>query len=326
MIKSTEKGLKLDLFITTFESVAVLLGIGIIGFYIIKKQILPGNILGVLSPLALEIALPSLIFARILLNFTPERYPNWWHLPFWWGFFTLIALGLTSVFMFFSEKRFRREFAISLFFQNAIFFPLAILAGIFPYDPSYLLYLFFFTILYPPLLFTIYPFFFKTKEKIKINWRRILHPVLIATVIALTIASFGLIITEDNIIVRIFSLIGGMTIPLLFIILGGNIYNDFKEKGKLHLFEVVKFVIIKNFVFPLVFLVILVYIKDFIDPIIAIILIIQSAVPPVTAVPIVTARAGGNRSIVNQFIVGSFTASLISIPLIIYIFSQYFNF
>ncbi len=315
----------MDLFITTFESVAVLLGIGIIGFYIIKKQILPGNILIVLSPLALEIALPSLVFARIVINFTPEKYPDWWHLPLWWCLFTIIALGLTIFFMYFSKKEFRREFAISLFFQNSIFFPLAILAGIFPDEPSYLLYLFFFTIFYPPLLFSTYFLFFKTEKKIKINWRRIIHPVLIATIIAIIVSSLGLDISENNFIIRIFSLLGAMTIPLLFIILGGNIYNDFKEKGKLQLFEVTKFVIIKNFIFPIIFLAILVYFKQLIPFHIAIILIIQSAVPPVTAVPIVTERAGGNRAIINQYIVASFSLSLLSIPLMIYLFSQFFS-
>lgn len=314
----------MDLFITTFESVAVLFGIGIIGFYIIKKEILPGNILSVLSPLALEIALPSMIFVRIVTNFTPEKYPDWWQLPIWWAIFTLIALSLTFIFMFLSKKIYRREFAISLFFQNAIFFPLAILAGIFPQDSSYLIYLFFFTIFFPPLLFSTYFFFFKSEKKVDINWRKIIHPVLIATIVAIIIGSIGVSISEDNSIIRIFSLLGAMTIPLLFIILGGNIFNDFKEKGKLQMYEIVKFVIIKNFIFPLIFLGIIINFHSLIPFHIAIILIIQSAVPPVTAVPIVTERAGGNRSIVNQFIVASFIVSLISIPLIMYLFSQYF--
>jgi len=314
----------MDLFITTFESVAVLLGIGLIGFYIIKKRILPGNILSVLSPLALEIALPCLIFVRIVTTFTPEAYPDWWQLPFWWALFTLVTLSLTLGFMFVSKKSFRREFAISLFFQNAIFFPLAILAGIFPDDPSYLLYLFFFTILYPPLLFSTYFLFFKTEKKISINLRRIVHPVLIATIIAVCIGFIGLGITEDNIVIRILSLLGGMTIPLLFIILGGNIYNDFKAQGRLQVFEVAKFVLVKNVVFPFIFLGILFYFKAFIPFHIMIILIIQSAVPPVTAVPLVVERAGGNRSIVNQFIVASFIVSLFSIPLVMYLFEMLF--
>jgi hypothetical protein len=314
----------MDLFITTFESIAVLLIIGIIGFYIIKKEILPGKILSVLSPLALEIALPSLIFARIIVNFTPEKYPDWWQMPLWWGLFTLIIFGLTIFFMNFSEKKFRREFAITLFYQNGIFIPLAILSGIFPDDPSYTLYLFFFTIFYAPFFFSTYFFFFKPKKKIKINWRRIIHPVLIATIIAIMIASIGIELTEENFIVRLFALLGGMTIPLLFIILGGNIYNDFKEKGKVYLFEISKFVIIKNFIFPLIFLAILFYFKEIIPYHIAIILLIQSAVPPVTAVPIVTQRVGGNRNIVNQFIVASFSLSLVSIPVMVFLFDQIF--
>jgi len=312
----------LDLFITTFESVAVLIGIGIIGFYIIKKQVLPANILNVLSPLALEIALPSLIFVRIVTNFNFNDYPDWWQLPLWWLFFTAIAFFMTMIFMFLSKKKTRSEFALSLFFQNAIFFPLAILAGMFT-DEKYIIYLFFFTVLYPPLFFSTYFLFFKTK-KIKINIKKIIHPVLIATIIAVLIVSLGINISEDNFLARIFSLLGAMTIPLLFIILGGNIYKDFKGSGKFELVEIIKFVIIKNFIFPFIFLSILVFIKEYLTYPIALILILQSAVPPVTAVPIVTERVGGNRAIVNQFIVASFATSLVSIPLIIYFFGIYF--
>lgn len=50
---------------------------------------------------------------------------------------------------------------------------------------------------------------------------------------------------------------------------------------------------------------------------IALIIIIQAAVPPVTAVPIVTERAGGDRAVVNQFIVASFIVSLFSILLMV---------
>lgn len=314
----------MDLFITTFESVAILLGIGLIGFYIIKKEILPGKIITVLSPLALEIALPSLIFARILLNFSIEEYPDWWQLPIWWLFFTAISFALTYIFKFISAKKTRSEFAISLFYQNAIFFPLAIITGMFPENPGYSIYLFFFTIFYAPLFFSTYFFFFKNNKKIKINWRKIIHPVLIATITALIISSLGFNISEDNVLIRLFTLLGAMTIPLLFIILGGNIYNDFKEKGKIKYYEILKFISIKNFVYPLIFLTILIFLKDFVSYPIALILIIQSAVPPVTAVPLVVERSNGDRSIVNQFIVGSFITSLFSIPLVIYIFSIYF--
>ena len=159
----------MSLFITTFESVAVLLGIGLIGFYIIKKGILPGNILTILSPLALEIALPSLIFARILTTFTPDDFPDWWQLPLWWSFFTIISFGLTSIFMFTSEKTIRREFAISLFYQNAIFFPLAIFSGMFTGETldKYLIYLFFSLYVILPCFLAHTFSFSKQKKKLK---------------------------------------------------------------------------------------------------------------------------------------------------------------
>jgi predicted permease len=115
-----------------------------------------------------------------------------------------------------------------------------------------------------------------------------------------------------------------MTIPLIMMILGGNIYIDFHKKGKIQTLEIFKFVTVKNFLFPIIFLLIIVFLKSVITYQIAFILILQSVVPPITAVPLVTDRVNGNRSIVNQFIVFSFTFSLISIPIMIYLFDLIF--
>ena len=117
----------MDIFISPFESVSFLLGIGIIGFWIIKKRILPGDILGLLSPLTLDIALPCLIFVKIIKDFTPSEAPDWWQLPLWCFFFMACTAVLTLTSMLVAKKDTRREFAISLYYQNAIFFPLAII-------------------------------------------------------------------------------------------------------------------------------------------------------------------------------------------------------
>ena len=314
----------MDLFITTFESVAVLLGIGLIGFLIIKRKLVPGNIIGLLSPLALDIALPCLIFVNLVNNFKPQESPIWWQLPLWWGFFTIIALALTFLFSLFSEKKTKREFAVSLFYQNAIFFPLAIFAGLFGNESINISFLFIFTIFYPAMFFSTYFLFFKKTQKIFINWKRIIHPVVLATIIGLIIRLSENQNLIPNFLLRIFELLGAMTIPLIMIILGGNIYVDFQKKGKIHTLEITKFVIVKNMLFPLIFLVIILLLKPVLSYPIALIIILQSAVPPITAVPLVTERVNGDRAIVNQFIVGSFAFSLISIPAMIYLFDIFF--
>lgn len=314
----------MDLFITTFESVAVLLGIGIIGFFIIKRKLIPSNVLGFLSPIVLDIALPCLIFVNLINNFNPDEIPNWWQLPLWWGFFTIIALVLTLLFSFISNKKTKREFAISLFYQNAIFFPLAIFAGLFGDESIYISLLFIFTIFYAALFFSTYFLFFEKKQKNLLNWKRIIHPVVVVTIIALIIRLFDFQSLVPNFLMRIFYLLGGMTVPLIMIILGGNIYVDFKKKGKIQTAEITKFVIIKNFLFPIIFLGIIFLLKSALSYSIALIIILQSAVPPITAVPLVTERVDGDRIIVNQFIVASFAFSLISIPIMIFLLDKFF--
>jgi predicted permease len=314
----------MDLFVVTFESVAVLLGIGIIGYWIIKKRILNSNDIGLLSPLALDVALPGLIFTRIVTDFSLEKYPDWWQLPIWWCIFTLIVALLTFVFMFISKKEYRSEFGSSLFYQNAIFFPLAIIAGIYPSEGKYLVYLFFFSLFFAAFFFSTYFIFFKTKQKLKIDLRKIFHPVLIVTLVAIFIVLLGLKGDVPNILISISTLLGAMTVPLIMIILGGNIYLDFHKKGKIQYFEIIKFVLIKNFLFPLIFLGIIISIKSMLSFHVALILLIQSAVPPITALPLVTERVGGNRTIVNQFIISSFVSSLISIPIMIYLFELFY--
>lgn len=314
----------MDLFITTFESVAVLIGIGLIGFWIIRKKLVPASVLGLLSPLALDIALPSLIFVNLINNFKPQENPNWWQLPLWWGFFTIITLVLTLLFTLISQKKTKREFAISLFFQNAIFFPLAIFAGLFGDESIYISFLFIFTIFYAALFFSTYFLFFKKLEKNLINWKRIVHPAVIATIIALAIRLSDTQSLVPNLLIRIFSLLGGMTIPLIMILLGGNIYVDFQKKGKIQAYEITKFVIAKNILFPLIFLGIIILLKSSISYPIALIIILQSAVPPITAVPLVIERVNGDRGIVNQFIVASFIVSLVTIPSMIYLLDLFF--
>ena len=154
------------------------------------------------------------------------------------------------------------------------------------------------------------------------DWKKIFHPVLIVTILAILIRLVGLQHVIPNFILSILTLVGGMTVPLLMIILGGNIYLDFQNKGQPQFAEIIKFVIIKNIVFPVVFLGILLIIRPSYP--IALLIMLQSAIPPVTAVPLVTERSGGNRAIVNQFLVASFVFSLISISFMLWLFSLFF--
>lgn len=315
----------MDIFIIVTESVAALLGVGVLGFWIIRRRIIPENILGFLSILAIDIALPSIVFANILLDFNPSEFPDWWQLPLWWLFFSSVALVLTFITMFASARSTRSEFAMSLFFQNGIFFPFIIISGIFGSGTPYLAQLFIFIVFHPSLYFSTYHLFFRKRAeavKVQINLRRILNPVLVATLLAATIQLVGIQDDLPRFIVSIFQILGGMALPLLMIILGGSLYVDFQKRGKIYAVEIIKFLLVKNVVFPLVFLGLLILIRP--DYEIALIILLQSAVPPITAIPIAAERMGGNKGITGQFILASFVFSMVSIPAMFTLFSVFF--
>ena len=311
----------MDLVAITFQTVVLLLGIGVFGFLIVQRKVVAENALGALSNLALDLALPCLVFMNIVSSFSPQETPDWWVLPLWWIVFTGLAALLMGGFMFVSKKATRREFAMSLFLHNGLFFPLAILTGMFGTSSPYLVSLFLFMIFYPAFLFNIYPYFFGKGEK-KINWKRIFNTVFVSTIVALIIRFADIQEYIPDIVLTILTMLGAMTVPLLMLVIGGNLSLDFQRKGKVYSTEIVKFVLIKNLLFPLIFLAVLLVIKP--SPQIALLLMLQSAVPPVTALPMFTKRVGGNETLVNQFLVASFIASLVSIPLVISLFTWFF--
>jgi predicted permease len=315
----------MDIFRIVFESTLALLGIGAIGFLIARRGFIPENVLVVLSRLAIDIALPALIFSNIVLNFSASDNPDWWQLPLWWLGFLVISLVLTLLTMLMSQKSTRSEFAVGLFFQNAIFLPLIIITGMFGTANPYLAQLFIFTLIQPSVAFSTYRIFFRNKEavsSIRLQLTRIINPILIATLIAVAIQLLNVGSYIPGFIFTLLQILGGMSIPLLMIILGGSLYVDFQRKGKIYWKEVIKFVAVKNLLFPAVFLGILLLLKPSYN--IALMIILQSAMPPITAIPIMAERAGGNRTITNQFVFASFLVALISIPLVVAVFNIFF--
>ena len=312
----------MDLFISTFESVCVLLGLGFLGFLVISRRILPQKALGFLSPLALDIALPSLVFVNIISNFRPAEFTDWWTLPLWWLGFTFFAGTMTGALMFLSAKNSRREFALSLFFQNAFFFPFGIITGLYGAESTYLVSLFLFIMFFPSLFFSTYHLFFNNNGK-KLRWERIINNVLIATLAATVIRLAGFNTYIPGFVLSALEMVGNMALPILMIILGGSIYVDFKDKGRLFPLEIAKFLLAKNILFPLATLGCLLLIKPQYD--IALLILIESTVPPLTAVPIVVDKAGGNTSLVNQFMFTSFIFSVVSIPFFVSIFMACFS-
>ncbi|MBE9515275.1 MAG: AEC family transporter [Chloroflexi bacterium] len=149
---------------------------------------------------------------------------------------------------------------------------------------------------------------------------------VVATMVGLII---GLVSAGDHIpdcLITIVTIVGAMATPLLMLILGGNICADLVHKAdnssKWYTRDVIRFAVAKNVVFPLVFLALLLWLRP--DSAVGLIVILQGVVPPITAIPILVERCGGNRRVASQFVVASFIFSVLSIPAFIYLFNKFF--
>jgi malate permease and related proteins len=317
----------MDIMLTTLQAVAALLGIGLIGFWIIGRKRVTADTLGFLSSLSIDIAVPCLTLSSLIIDFSPQQNPDWWRMPIWWVGFLLISLTLSLLSSFLVKKEFRGEFITGAWFQNGLFFPILILIGLFGTQNPYLPLLFLFVFLHPTVMFSTYSFFYgKKTETPKLSWRRLVNPVLVTTIVGLGIALIGFKPYIPQFINSIILMVGAMASPLFMLILGGTIYHDFRGQGQavrqVYFPEIIKFVVVKNLLFPLIFLGLLILIRP--DYSLSLIIILEAAVPPVTAIPIFAERSGGNRSLASQFILGSFLVSIISIPGVIILFNQFF--
>lgn len=315
----------MNLFISTFQAVAVMFLVGGLGIYIISRKIVPSNALKMLSPLAIDIALPCLASYNVLTKFKPETLGLWWMMPIYWAGFTVIAFILSIIFMNISQKIYRREFFTSLFYQNGIFFPLTIIGGMFGLSSIHLVHLFLFTLFFPAFFHNTMPIVYRGHSMDGHNKSWLLNPVFVATIFSLAIVISGLNRYVPNFIINGLQMVGGMSLPVLLLIIGANVYLEYQKtrgdapiKIKIERFEIVKFLVIKNIIFPAFILLILKTVNLPHD--IAFLIMLQASVPPITIAPIITERFGGNSSIVNQFLLSSFLFSLISIPIAVTLF------
>ncbi len=312
----------MELFIATLEAVMSIIGIGVIGFFIISRRILPRDVLSVITPLVIDIALPCMVFANIVTRFEPSKAQGWYTMPLWWVLFTAVTFFLTIMFSYIAKKDTRSEFRVTLFYQNTLFIPIALISGVYGENSHYLVDLFLFSLFFSSFFFNTYYFFFMKRGQASrrtINWKMILNPVLVATLLAVFIKMAGLYLYLPGLILDITTTIGRITVPLIMIIIGGNIYVDLKSTGTIYTGEVLKFIAVKNILFPLIFIGLVMLIRP--PFAVALLFVIEGAMPPITAASIVTEREGGDRALVNQLMLASFLFAVLTVPVFLTLFT-----
>lgn len=302
----------MSFFTTTLESLAISAAVGGVGYLAAARGMLNRNALKVLSAISLEIALPCQIFAAILRGFNPETHPRWWLLPLWW----LGLTGLQGAVAWIAGRWFapaiRREARLGLLYQNAIFIPLIMLSEMFGPTSGIVVSLLLLTLFFPVFFFNTAPLFFQS-EPHGFQWTRIMTPALIATGTSLLLRLTPIHGWVPAFFLRGIETVGAIAVPGLLMYLGGSIYQDRSDVRPGLLRPVLGFVLIRNLLLPGLALLIVIGLRLSQD--LGLLLVLQAAMPPITALTALVEREGGNRVFTNQIMVASFLTALVSVPL-----------
>jgi len=305
-------------FLKTLEAVGIFLGLGVVGFFLLARKAIPKEALSTLSFLSLDLAIPAAVFYDMMTRFSLQRYPMWWIYPLVWvgsfGVLWLLAKGGSWLF----AREYRREVFVSLLYPNALFIPLILLPSLFPDYPGITVDLFLFTLLFSFFLFQGFGWFYGSKRRLSWNVKRLFPPLVVVMLGTLAIFYLGWETLVPSFLVDVSRRVGVLSIPLLLFVIGGNVYLDRHGAAGIPLRAKIGFVVIKNVVFPLMHLVLLGWVP--LPPLFRVLIFIQSALPPVTALPVLVEREGGHRTVVQSLFVWSVLALVVTLPLCLWVY------
>lgn len=298
----------------TGGAVAQIFILGTLGYFLVKKGILPDVCLDALSRLTIEVTLPLLIFCQLFKDFSFSLYPQWWIFPFL--SIAITALGLAAGFLFsglISGQQHRRQFLSLTAFQNSGYLPLALIAALLPADKlgAMFIYLFLFLLGFNLLFFSLGVYMLASLKADKFEAKSLFSPPVIATLAGLTGVFLGVNKVTPEFILKPLRMIGDSTLPLAMLVVGGNLaqirpaHIDRKAMALLSL--------VKLIVMPAAGLVAIIKFK--LPELIGLLILLELAMPPATTLSVITRHHKKEDLLISQGIFFGHLFSLASIPL-----------
>ena len=303
----------------TIEGVLPSFALGLVGFFLLKRNIIGEEGLDALGRLVIDVTLPLLIFGRLVAGFDFRAYPHWWALP-------LLSLAVTFAgflaglcFVGFVRGETKKAQFLSLIaFQNSGYLPLAMSASLLTGGQLtvMLIYLFLFLMGFNFLLFSFGVWCLTHKSGGKLPVKSFLNPPVIATLVGLAcvLAGIGKFIPAP--LTKAVAMAGDCTMPLAMFVVGGNIAAI--KLLKVDTRAIPLMVLVKLILLPALGLA-LVYALKLNGPL-GLLLVLQLAMPPATNLSVLARQYRQEDQLVSQGIFFGHVAGLVTIPVFLSIY------
>ncbi|MCG8431224.1 MAG: AEC family transporter, partial [Candidatus Omnitrophica bacterium] len=216
----------LESFKITSLAVMQIFLLGAIGFVLVKRSVLGEACLGTISRLAIEVALPAMIFSKLIRNFSFSAYPGWWVFPLMSFGMTAAGFALGALFGGFLKDRTEKlQFMNLAGFQNSGWMPLALTAALLPKAQAEVMfiYLFLFMIGFNLSIFSLGVYTLTCAQGSSFNPRTLLNPPVLATGISMCLIALGWQGFVPETVMKPLEMTGACTLPLALFVVGGNL-------------------------------------------------------------------------------------------------------
>ncbi len=298
------------------------------GVLVRRRVLTPEHIKG-LTAATVDVFLPCMAFHSIMMNLKPGEFDIWWILPVAAGIMALGGFGLAALF-FARELPEKRNMLSFTGIHNSTNMVLPLGALLYPdqFD-IFSLYVFLFLTGQTPIIWSIGKHMTTAAVNERFQWKDVLNPPMISTLIALALVFSGLrdilipagqptvgSITGSiiDVLLATLKLLGDATIPLALFILGG-VLGSIRIRLDNIRWDLLRVTFIKFALLPsLMFLTVVLTGLHHSHPLLAAFFIIQSAAPPAIVIILQVNRYGGDEQKLGSMLMVTYLVCLLALP------------
>ena len=298
---------------TVFSAIFQLFLVSLAAGILVRKQIVSRSQVQALSAVTVNVFLPCLIAAKILVQFDPGNVTNWWLLPVSGVF--IILIGLAFSVLFFRLKPEKRPLMALASIQNAIYIVLPIGQILFvdQFD-RFALYCFLLALGLNPVMWSVGKILISGEKDTRIRWKDFVTPPLVATFISIVAVFTHVSVFVPGPVIASMDLLGQATVPIAVFILGATMGSiSFRKLPPLK--DILTVALVKFVLLPVTVFAILYYGKFYVSmPLFCSLMMIQAASPPATNLILIVENYGGDAQSVSSMMLIQYLICILAIP------------
>lgn len=303
----------LEHFKITGLAMAQIFILGVLGYVLVRRNLLSRAGLEALSRLVIQIVFPALIFTQLLQNFSFSLYPDWWVFPLISILITTAGLAVGFVLLkLIRLKNHKLQFLSLVGFQNSGYLPLAMVASIFSGQElnNIFIYIFLFLLGFDLVAWSLGIYMLTYDKEAKFKLRHIFSPPVIASLTTLALIALGLNKFVPQTVFKPIQMIGNCTLPLALIVVGGNI--ALVQLKKIDYKAVSFFLLGKLIILPALGMWLV--LKLGLPQLFGFLIIMQLAMPSATSLSVIIRHYNREDALISQGVFFSHIIGLITIP------------